>query len=787
MLKKNFLSIAVVLLGLTTQLLAPENDGSQQKTKSDKKSLQSKKSEIKNYESENFQTENLKLKSDGSSQLIELRLENTSISSVIAHLAALKGINILPNKDTTDKKISFMCQKKLTVDQAWDAMLTLIQVHGFTVVKNGEVWKVVSTKDSSGEPYRIFSSKQPFEIPDSDEIITLVYYPRSMKADQISELIQAIINEKVKSIADLEVCIVTGRASKIRNALAIIDPIDRETLKQDMKIVQLKYTKPEEVARLLNDELINSKGNDGQRIIIRSMGKKDVACFSSNVKIFPDPNKQTLILLGQKQQIEKIAAFVEKVLDMQLESASSRPIKIYEVKYRDAEELKKILLKIIKIAQQGASAKSMPFKDAVIVSTGGQGGGGQGGYSVGNKLLISCENADYPKLVSLIENLDTLKPQIVLEVMIVDVSDQLDRYLEGHIRDTGRNIIGQNTIWGLANVGNMQIADEQKGLASSISGAAATTERDTTLFTFGKTGTDTTGNLSNLWGYLYLAVSKTKSNLISQPFTIVNDNEETTFLARDTKNLPSESTVKGQVAMRSWKPQNADHTVKITPRVNAAGIVQMTIDIKVEDFGTQTGSAPVDIIQRNVTTKVFMNEGEVLFLGGLSKNTSGDRRITVPILGELPIIGNFFKQKSKNQKQESLYLFIRPSLIKPRNDEQPDDYTKLKMDYAKLNIKRSDSLIKTKDPIEKYFFRPAGMPEEKVDLYIKNEYYPEVDDFWQRKDNPVTSDIARDVYYRSADIAKMNYAKSDVEKKLTEQKLRPEASYKSYKKRPVIA
>jgi len=67
-----------------------------------------------------------------------------------------------------------------------------------------------------------------------------------------------------------------------------------------------------------------------------------------------------------------------------------------------------------------------------------------------------------------------------------------------------------------------------------------------------------------------------------------------------------------------------------------------------------------------------------------------------------------FRNKTKDTRKTNLYIFIRPSIIKPRFEGGPDEYTKLKLDYAKYQIMNVEELRRTKDPIQRWFFKPEG-------------------------------------------------------------------------------
>lgn len=693
-----------------------------------------------------------------SDNLIELNFQNASLGTILESLVSQKGLILIPPaKEFIEKKISMTTKDPMNLDKAWDALLTLMEINGFRLVKSGkpETCRVISIRDSTFEPMKVFSSLNQSwkELPDSGETVAYIYYMTNMKADQASNIIGAMTGEKPIIFADLDICIIKGASYRIKSALEIIEPFDKEQLKQSMYTITLKHTAPEIVAKLITDEIMGNKGNDQQRIRFISTNKRDVSFLSSSVRIIPDPNHGTLILLGQDKQIKKIREFIEKFIDVDFGADKSR-IKIKEINYRSAEDLQKTLTRLIQAANQGIQNRNTAFRDVKIVaespsgSSGGRGGGGASGN--GNRLIVSCDPEDWVKINALIENLDTQKPQIILEIMIVDASLSLTKALAGHIRDTGIGILGKNTGWALNNIGaSDNITDGWQSLGPAID-AARTSSAGDSMVTFGGSNKN---DGSDLWGLLRVTFNESNSNIISQPFLVVNNGEKCDFSDSTTYRVAGELSSRGQMQVQKQENASASNTVSVVPRINSAGIVDMAINIAVEEFilGENITSG-TDKNTRNLDTKICMSVGEVLVLGGLSKKKNILSKKSTPILGEMPIIGNFFKAKDTKNDDQTLFIFIRPSLIKPRNQVDADDYTQFKLDYAKLNIKRTDSNATEKDPINKIFFKPNGMTVRQADQYSRSENYPPIDDFVQRKTLPLSTDIRNDSYYRTKNL-----------------------------------
>ena len=194
-------------------------------------------------------------------------------------------------------------------------------------------------------------------------------------------------------------------------------------------------------------------------------------------------------------------------------------------------------------------------------------------------------------------------------------------------------------------------------------------------------------------------------------------------------------------------------SVEITPKMNLTGLVDLDINVMVDEF---INPAVGDKTNRHLKTKASMLAGEVLVLGGLTKRTDSENTYKTPILGDIPIIGPiFFKNKTKTQVETNLYIFIRPSVIKPRFEGAADEYTQLKLDYAKYQLLKNDTFLKEKDPIQRWFFRPPNQSIKQKLSDVKNGVIRPLDDFVFAKSMPRMVNIKADSYYKvSEELAK---------------------------------
>jgi hypothetical protein len=225
--------------------------------------------------------------------------------------------------------------------------------------------------------------------------------------------------------------------------------------------------------------------------------------------------------------------------------------------------------------------------------------------------------------------------------------------------------------------------------------------------------------------------------------------------------VASSYRVSGELDSRKGEPSklklvdvNAAIVVEITPKMNLVGVVDLDIKVTVDSFISPPTNG--NKLNRSLKTKASMLSGEVLVLGGLTKRSDDETTYKTPILGDIPVIGSiFFKNKHKELIESNLYIFIRPSVIKPRFEGAADEYTQLKLDYAKYQLLKTDTFLENKDPIQRWFFKPPDQSIKQKLSDVKKGVIRPLDDFVFAKSMPRMVNIKGDSYYKvSEELAK---------------------------------
>lgn len=720
---------------------------------------------------------------------VYLNFENSSLASILNYLAEEKKLNILPNKELENVKVSLSTRNPLTLERAWNVLLTLLEMNNFSIIKVGNLHRVITNKENGQHPLPTYTSKSgtnPEDLPESDLIIRYVYFFNNIKPDVAKDILGSMLegDQSVQISQDLQACIIKEKCFNIKAAMQIIKELDTGGLRESIKIYQLQETNVDIVHNIFK-EILGEKDKT-IRFSLPEM-KKDSSYFSSDTQIIQYPAKNSLILLGTEKNLNKIIEFIKQHLDVPIGSAKSR-IHIKEVRYAKAESLKPIIENSIKPPSGQATDKSIlvgkyKFFDDVIISAE-EGGGSENSRGGGNRLIIAANNEDWKRISAFIDQLDKPQPQVAFEIIVIDVEESQDKKLGAQIQNKEGKDLGMgmqaasfNNIHSGADIENDAQKDSNSNdAATDTTNKPASKEVPTlkyaqiveklgagnpSFLTLGR-ASDTNPAESDIWAIIRATFSTNNTHIVTQPYLIANNYQQCSITVNETRRVrgPLQNT-KGEPDKTTFKYNDAGTVVNLTPQINSDGVVNLDIDIKIDEFQDAiNANTDPSTLKRSIKTKASMLTGEVLVLGGLKKSNMEVNTYKTPLLGDIPILGTFFRNTSKIKSTSNLYVFIRPSIIKPRFEGAPDEYTQLKIDYAKYQLLGTDKIMRSNDPIQRWYFKPRKTSlSDKVTKARDGRFEP-IDNFALGKFQPHSVNIKEDPYFKVSEaIAQTKKAK----------------------------
>ncbi|MGB8468117.1 MAG: secretin N-terminal domain-containing protein [Candidatus Babeliales bacterium] len=667
--------------------------------------------------------------------LIEINLENSDLQNIIAWISAQYHVSFvseetlqpLPagSKTITGNSIIFHSHKSLSKKEMWDLFITFLDLYGLTLVAtaHADIYKIKITEPNKAQSANKTALPSYINVhwknlPQDDMRIRYIYFVKNSTLAALQGIVDAFRSNTatLQPLEKLNAFIMTDKSSNIRALMQIVDDLDQITSPEVLSVLRLRNTDAE-VVKNLYEEL--TKQEDPQKLAARILGAKKAPTavyFPASVRLIAEPRTNTLIILGDKDGIKKVEDFILKYVDVELEIPYS-PVYVYELQYVSADAMAQLLNEVTKFAPNSPAAQS--------------GGVRQGDKYLqpmtfqpepsGNRLLIRAEKEDYLKVREIIKQLDVKQPQIAIEVLVVDVNSTDSRELGVQIRNKDFNTISKNLNFqnsGLPNASgtSQPVIDPNTGsIVSNLISLAANQDPGSTLLTI----TSATGGV---WGIFKALQTVVHTNVIANPFLITTNKYQAQVSIGQTRRVLTAQVV-GVATANALGDVSASLTVKITPQINALGIINLDIAINIDTFTDATNPNDANKNVKTIRTNTSVGNKEILAIGGLLQTTQNDSTTEVPLLGSIPVIGWFFKNKTKSIIKDNLLVFIAPRIVEPLLEGGLTQHTQVKADNAKIDFREMTEPATRRDPIHRWFFRDK-MDEnaDTVDIFVQQKH-----------------------------------------------------------------
>lgn len=572
-----------------------------------------------------------------------LNFEDVELSALIADVSTVTGYTFVVHPEARTKRITVSSTTPLTRQQVFDVFLSSLRVHGFTAVPAGKAtYRIVPEQSAVGEAGMGAYGSNAF----TTEIFSLQH----LNALEAAKMLKPVIDEQGQVIANAQsnTLVVVDYASNIPRLRSMVDKIDSDP--SVTETIQLANTSATEVANILTS-LNTSAGEDA---------------YKSNFRAIASEAGNALILRGDPAAVER-AKLVTADLDGR--DRLQDTIRVVPLNNADAAD-------VVPILQQVAFAidKRRGLADANEATTIAH-------HDSTNSLVISAAPETLLSLERVIGDLDRRRAQVLVEAIIVEMTDDTARQLglQFLLSGTGSNSVPFATTNFSASAPNLltlagaistdtPFADgEDSSVNDALTTAALNSLLGLTGLTVGVGGQDG----DTLFGAVLTAVeADTNSRILSKPFNMTLDNGTSSLLVG--QNVP---VTTGQVlgddntnAFTTVDRQDVGVGLTVTPRISNDGTIRMQIEQEVSNIAGAITAGVTDVVfnTRKINTSVIADDGEIIVLGGLIEQSEAFSNEKVPLLGDIPVAGRLFRTEGKSLGRTNLMVFIRPTIIRDR-------------------------------------------------------------------------------------------------------------------------
>ena len=551
-----------------------------------------------------------------------LNYEDADIKKVSQDIArfAKKTIILDPR---VKGKITIYSNASLNSDQVWDVYLRTIQVNGFSSIADNGVVRIVPENEATRDENDINNENGNF----LTSVIPLV----NRSAAEILPMIKPITGRQshLSSIPSINSILIVDRLSNVKRIRALLEDLDKDNSAK-ITIIKLENLSSIEAVRIL-DKL---KAQNNPTI--------------NNFVAIPFSPSNSVILSANST----ITNNIQKTLtSLDADVKADKSIDVIYLKYAKAEDISSILNSV-----SDRFAASPDGIKTVITH-----------HEKTNSLIVSSEESNLPGIRNLISKLDIRRAQVLVEAIIVELSE------------TAAQNLGIETLY--TGDGDVPIGVTAYDVGSgpnllAIAGSAASDGSDATLSQLatssllGSQGLvagfgDFTG-AGNFAGILSAVANDQNSNILSTPSVIAMDNTESKLLVgQEIPITTGESLGSSNVnAFRTTSREEVGIKLEVTPQINEGSSVILKIKQEVSSVAG-TYASGVDLITNNRTieTTVLADNGQIIVLGGLIDEDIQENISKVPLLGSIPVLGKLFQSSSTQVVKKKLFVFIRPTIL----------------------------------------------------------------------------------------------------------------------------
>ncbi len=533
--------------------------------------------------------------------------------------------------------VTVVSNQDLSSGEAYAVFLSVLRVNGYSAIENNGVVKVVP--ESSGR--QDYSTNRD----NIDSLFTEVIRLKQANARTLAPLIKPLIN-KQGHIA----------AYEPTNSLIIADYIGNVT--RIKKLIYDLDKDPADTFELISLE--NTSANEIARILGTTFGRSDQG---KNFGAMAIERSNSVLLRGQSGVIEQAKNVIAR-----LDSAtgSNSNLKVIYLKYAQAEDIKQILDEVALTLEKEINSSDSSLKKSTTISF----------HNDTNALVISAQPDIMKSLEGVIAQLDIRRAQVLVEALIVEISDNLAQELGVQFLFTGdgENAPVVNQRFGtpspdlVATVGSEVIED------SSISSTMRTRAGTSLLGMEGlSAGVARYRSDGNSFATILSMIGKdADSNVLSTPSIMTMDNEQSSIVVGQEIPITTGETLSStnNNPFRSIQRQEVGIKLQVRPQINEGNAVKMHINQEVSSIFGPLGDMSTDLItnKRQIETTVLVEDGDTIVLGGLIDDDVQESVKKVPLLGDIPLLGRIFQSSSTSRTKRNLMVFLKPTIVRDAED-----------------------------------------------------------------------------------------------------------------------
>jgi len=643
-----------------------------------------------------------------------LNVRDADIRAFVQDAARVTGQTFIVDS-RVQGKVSVVTDRSLSRSEYFEVFLSTLRANGLVAIPvRGGGYRIQQADGAATQPTRVGSASAP-----ASQFVTEVFRLRSIDAPAAVETLRPLISREGSITANRNAnsLVVADYADNIRRIRDLVRQIDRDSAAT--QIVALDNAGAREIASALQGLAGQGVAREGAR---------------PPVTVVPVDSSNAIALRGDPSSVSRFASMA-KELDKRAESGAE--IRVYQLEYANAETLLPTIQSLIgessasplpaaptaqgSPAKSGEAAAPPAAASAPVSVTGSASALGSRGKIVvsryeGTNAIIIAASADTQKMLGeLIRQLDSRPQQVLVEAIVVEIGNDAAKRLGVQFLIGGKDMPFaatnySNAVPSILTIGGAIAAEELATQTTTVNGNVTTTTSrsplgDSLQQAAAQSILNATGGFGGfaldigadaIFGTIINAVQNdTESNILATPHIVTLNNQRAKFLVGQDVPITTGEALSDNFdnAFRTVQRKEVGIKLEVLPQVNQYGEVKLFVKQEVSSVAGPVSNRSSDLIfnKREFETTLTVGDGQILAIGGLLNDDERRTIEKIPLLSDIPILGELFKSKSRTRRKTNLTVFIRPTIIRSRADG--DVHTARRYDYVRgLQLERNPDL-----------------------------------------------------------------------------------------------
>ena len=653
---------------------------------------------------------------------VTLNFSGADIEAVSRAIGAITNRNVVVDPRVKGQ-ITLLTDRPVPPATAYQQFLAALRLQGFTIVESAGLYKVIPEADAKLQASEVAVGASRSSA--GSQIVTQIFKLNYENAANLVPVLRPLIspNNTINVNPGNNSLVITDYADNLQRISRIVATMDVSNA-TDVEIIPLRHAVATDMVALVSRLIEGGTASPGGLTV--TAGGANIPGQSDNAfktSLMAEPRSNSIVLrAANPARLAQVRSLIARLDQPAMNGGGDQGnIHVVYLKNADAVALAATLRAAIGAqataagtasgqpgaggtTPQGGGMSSIPTSQPVVSrdssgtasmgmgsssGLGSSGGGGALGVaqqpSTGgmvqadpstNSLIITAPPPIYRQMRAVIDKLDGRRAQVLIESLIVELKDnrlaQFGVQWQAILSNNGKVLgsIGNNSSVAGANILSLLNAFNKDGSINTstggITGDTVSSMRGTNLgFTQSVNGNTTLGFLANF------LQNSGDANILSTPNLMTLDNEEARIIVGQnvpmvTGSYASNSTGGTVNPFTTVERKDVGLMLRVRPQINENGTVKLAVfqEVSSVDESTRKDTNGLTTNKRSIESNVLVEDGNIIVLGGLIDDNYSQAEDRIPLLGDIPVLGNLFRNTNRKRNKTNLMVFLRPVVMR---------------------------------------------------------------------------------------------------------------------------